>query len=152
MRTPITLITGPLGSGKTTLIRHILDQAKADQAKAGLAVIVNEFGEVAIDTEVVQGKNVRIAELAGGCVCCSLIGEFEAAVGEIVQTVAPQAIVVETTGVAEPEALVFDVAEALPESSKSSISAVISSDGVKPNSALWKRRELRNVRTACGTR
>src|SRR5881409_3082124 len=60
---------------------------------------------MAIDTKVMEGKNVRIAELGGGCVCCSLLGEFEAAVGEIIQRVEPDRIIVETTGLAEPEAL-----------------------------------------------
>src|SRR6266487_6238134 len=99
-RTPITLVTGPLGSGKTTLLRHILATHLAK-----IAIVMNEFGEIAIDTKVVQGKNVRIAELGGGCVCCSLLGEFEAAVNEIIQRVAPHIIIVETTGLAEPEAL-----------------------------------------------
>ena len=54
-------------------------------------------------------------ELAGGCVCCSLLGEFEAAVNEIITRVAPELIVVETTGLAEPEALVFDIQETLPQ-------------------------------------
>lgn len=75
---------------------------------------MNEFGEVAIDSKVVEGKNVRIAELEGGCVCCSLLGEFEAAVDEILDTVDPEMMVVETTGVAEPDALVFDIEENLP--------------------------------------
>jgi G3E family GTPase len=92
-RTPITLITGPLGSGKTTLLRHIL----ATQREK-IAIVMNEFGEIAIDTKVIEGKNARIAELGGGCVCCSLLGEFEAAVNEIIETIAPERIVVETTG------------------------------------------------------
>src|SRR5947209_7398437 len=103
-RTPITLITGPLGSGKTTLLRHILEARPAK-----MAIVMNEFGEIAIDTKVVQGKNVRIAELGGGCVCCSLVGEFEAAVDEIIDEVDPEIIVVETTGVAEPDALAFNI-------------------------------------------
>ena len=78
-RSPITLITGPLGSGKTTLLQHILATRTAK-----IAIVMNEFGEIAIDTKVVEGKNVRIAELGGGCVCCSLLGEFEAAVNEII--------------------------------------------------------------------
>lgn len=83
-RTPITLITGPLGSGKTTLLRHILDQVPKK-----IAILMNEFGEIAIDSKIVEGKAIRIAELAGGCVCCSLAGEFEAAVTELIQAVAP---------------------------------------------------------------
>ncbi|NIO72555.1 MAG: GTP-binding protein, partial [Anaerolineae bacterium] len=48
-----------------------------------LAVLMNEFGEIAIDSQVIQGEHVQIVELAGGCACCALAGEFEAAVAEI---------------------------------------------------------------------
>jgi len=108
-RTPITLITGPLGSGKTTLLRHILDTVRKK-----IAILMNEFGEIGIDRKIIEGRNVRIAELDGGCVCCSLQGEFEAAVNEVIDTVDPEMIVVETTGVAEPDALIFDIQESLP--------------------------------------
>ena len=123
LRTPITLITGPLGSGKTTLLRHIL------AVQAGkIAIVMNEFGEIAIDTKVIEGKNVRIAELGGGCVCCSLLGEFEAAVNEIIEKIAPERIVVETTGLAEPEALVFNIQEALPQCRLDGVVSVIDAD------------------------
>src|SRR6266508_4347145 len=108
-RTPITLVTGPLGSGKT-------------------AIVMNEFGEIAIDTKVIEGKSVRIAELGGGCVCCSLLGEFEAAVNEIIQRVDPEIIVVETTGLAEPEALAFNIQEALPQCRLDGVISVIDAD------------------------
>src|SRR5207245_9655776 len=120
LRTPITLITGPLGSGKTTLVRHILATKPAK-----MAIVMNEFGEIAIDTKIIEGKNVRIAELGGGCVCCSLLGEFEAAVNEIIQRVEPEIIVVETTGLAEPEALVFNIQEALPQCRLDGVVSVI---------------------------
>src|SRR5688500_15443255 len=100
-RTPLTVITGPLGSGKTTLLRHMVTTVPRR-----LAILMNEFGEIAIDSKIVAGKNVHMAELGGGCVCCALLGEFEAAVHEILATVAPERLVVETTGVAEPDALV----------------------------------------------
>ena len=122
-RTPITLITGPLGSGKTTLLRHVLATHPAK-----IAIVMNEFGEIAIDTKVIQGKNVRIAELGGGCVCCSLLGEFEAAVTEIIEKVAPEMIIVETTGLAEPEALVFNIQEALPQCRLDGVLSVIDAD------------------------
>src|SRR5438105_2819181 len=122
-RTPITLITGPLGSGKTTLLRHILATHPAK-----IAIVMNEFGEIAIDTKVIKGKNVRIAELGGGCVCCSLLGEFEAAVNEIIEKIAPEIIIVETTGLAEPEALVFDIQEALPRCRLDGVVSVIDAD------------------------
>ena len=123
LRTPITLITGPLGSGKTTLLRHILATHRAK-----IAIVMNEFGEIAIDTKVVEGKNVRIAELGGGCVCCSLLGEFEAAVTEIINKIAPEMIIVETTGLAEPEALVFNIQEALPQCRLDGVVSVIDAD------------------------
>ena len=123
LRTPITLITGPLGSGKTTLLRHIL---AINPAK--IAIVMNEFGEIGIDTKVIEGKNVRITELGGGCVCCSLLGEFEAASDEIIEKVAPDRIVVETTGLAEPEALVFNIQEALPQCRLDGVISVIDAD------------------------
>ena len=89
---------------------------------------MNEFGEIAIDTKVIEGKNVRIAELGGGCVCCSLLGEFEAAVNEIIEKIAPERIVVETTGLAEPEALVFNIQEALPQCRLDGVVSVIDAD------------------------
>src|SRR6266487_2913677 len=122
-RTPITLVTGPLGCGKTTLLRHILATRPAK-----IAIVMNEFGEIAIDTKVIEGKNVRIAELGGGCVCCSLVGEFEAAVNEIIEKVAPEMIIVETTGLAEPEALVFNIQEALPQCRLDGVVSVIDAD------------------------
>jgi G3E family GTPase len=123
LRTPITLVTGPLGSGKTTLLRHVLATRPAK-----IAIVMNEFGEIAIDTKVIEGKTVRIAELGGGCVCCSLLGEFEAAVTEIIKKVAPEIIVVETTGLAEPEALVFNIQEALPQCRLDGVVSVIDAD------------------------
>ncbi len=122
-RTPLTLITGPLGSGKTTLLRHILATYPAK-----IAIVMNEFGEIAIDTKIIEGKNVRIAELGGGCVCCSLLGEFEAAVNEIIEKIAPERIIVETTGLAEPEALVFNIQDALPQCRLDGVVSVIDAD------------------------
>lgn len=108
-RTPIALITGSLGSGKTTLLRRLLQTPGRR-----FAVLMNEFGEVPIDSRVIEGANVDIVELAGGCVCCSLTGELEAAVGEIIERVRPEYIVLEATGVAEADALVYEVGDRIP--------------------------------------
>ncbi|HLD85674.1 MAG TPA: GTP-binding protein, partial [archaeon] len=104
MAVPITIITGFLGSGKTTLLQNLLRKSTKK-----LAILMNEFGAVDIDAKIIRGKNVNIIELAGGCVCCSMAGEFEAAVREILEKYSPDHIVVETTGVAEPDALALDV-------------------------------------------
>lgn len=104
--TPITIITGYLGSGKTTLLKHLLSTTDKK-----LAIVMNEFGTIDIDTKIIKGKNVNIAELKGGCVCCSISGEFELAVKEIIEKVKPDHIVVETTGVVDPESLIYDILE-----------------------------------------
>ena len=93
-----------------------------------IAIVMNEFGEIAIDAKIIEGKNVRIAELGGGCVCCSLLGEFQAAVEEIIRTVDPDLIVVETTGLAEPEAIAFNIQEGLPQCRLDGIISVIDAD------------------------
>ncbi len=109
-RTPVVLITGSLGCGKTTLLKRILHSGIKR-----FAVLMNEFGEVAVDSRVIRGMNVDIIELTGGCVCCSLTGEFEAAVREVIARAKPEVIVVEATGVAEADALVYEVEDNLPE-------------------------------------
>lgn len=125
LRTPVTVITGPLGSGKTTLLRHILEKASGR-----IAVIMNEFGELAIDARVIAGRHVKIAELAGGCVCCSLAGEFEAAIEEIIATVTPEMIVVETTGLAEPDALVVSISEELAQTRLDGVVSLADADAL----------------------
>ncbi len=120
-RTPITLITGSLGCGKTTLLRRIL----RSYTGLRLAVLMNEFGEIPIDSQVIRGENVEILELAGGCVCCSLTGEFEAAVREIIAKADPGIIVVEATGLAEADALVYEVEDNLPEVRLDSVICIV---------------------------
>lgn len=110
IKTPLAIISGSLGSGKTTLLRRILDYQQGR-----MAVVMNEFGQIAIDSQIIQGKNIEMVELTGGCVCCSLTGEFEAAIKEIIEKVKPELIVLEATGVAESDAIIFEVEDNLPE-------------------------------------
>lgn len=124
-KVPISIITGYLGSGKTTLLKRIIEQTDKR-----IAIVMNEFGEIAIDSKIIKGKNMEMAELAGGCVCCSISGEFELAIREIMKKVKPDMIIVETTGVAEPDALVFDIEENLPEIKLDSIITVVDADGM----------------------
>lgn len=108
----VDILTGFLGSGKTTLLRHVL--AHGLQGRR-VAVIMNELGEVGIDGRVLTGlTNVeRVVELSNGCICCSIDEyRFVAAVQELVATVQPDVIVIESTGIADPEPLIARVAEA----------------------------------------
>lgn len=107
---PITIITGYLGAGKTSFLLHLISKATRK-----FALLINEFGELGIDGELIKGKNVDMKELSGGCVCCSMTGEFELAIKEIMEKVKPEWILIETTGVAEPGAIVSDIEENLPD-------------------------------------
>src|ERR1700678_218342 len=108
-RIPCTIITGFLGSGKTTLIRHVLANAQGRR----LAVIVNEFGDVGIDGDILKGcgdaacPEENIVELANGCLCCTVADEFVPALDLILSRVpAVEHIVIETSGLALPKPLV----------------------------------------------
>jgi cobalamin biosynthesis protein CobW len=108
-RVPCTIVTGFLGSGKTTLIRHILANAQGRR----LAVIVNEFGDVGIDGEILKGcgdaacPEDNIVELANGCLCCTVADEFVPALDTILNRMpAVDHIVIETSGLALPKPLV----------------------------------------------
>ena len=108
-RVPCTIVTGFLGAGKTTLIRHVLAHAQGRR----LAVIVNEFGDVGIDGEILKGcgdaacPEENIVELANGCLCCTVADDFVPALDVILsRRPAVEHIVIETSGLALPKPLV----------------------------------------------
>jgi cobalamin biosynthesis protein CobW len=108
-RIPCTIVTGFLGAGKTTLIRHVLANAGGRR----LAIIVNEFGDVGIDGEILKGcgdaacPEDNIVELANGCLCCTVADEFVPALDAILaKEPKVEHIVIETSGLALPKPLV----------------------------------------------
>ena len=101
---PITLITGYLGSGKTTLINHILKNAKGHK----MAVIVNDIGEVNIDAElieengIVKGKDENLVALSNGCICCTLKQDLIQQLADLVKQQKYDHILIEASGICEP--------------------------------------------------
>ena len=96
---PVTILTGFLGAGKTTLLNHIL----SNQQGVKTAVLVNEFGEIGIDNELIVSTGEEMVELSNGCICCSINDELMQTVERVLER--PEAldyIVVETTGLADP--------------------------------------------------
>jgi G3E family GTPase len=97
--TPVTILTGFLGAGKTTLLNHIL----SNQDGLKTAVLVNEFGEIGIDNDLVVSTSADMVELSNGCICCTINGELLEAVDRILKRPEPlDYLVVETTGLADP--------------------------------------------------
>jgi G3E family GTPase len=98
-QTPVTVLTGYLGAGKTTLLNRILTE---DHGKR-YAVIVNEFGEIGIDNDLVVGADEEVFEMNNGCVCCTVRGDLIRVVSGLMKRKGGfDAIVVETTGLADP--------------------------------------------------
>jgi cobalamin biosynthesis protein CobW len=108
-KVPCTIVTGFLGAGKTTLVRHVLENAGGRR----LAVIVNEFGDVGIDGEILKSCGIEscsedsIVELANGCLCCTVADDFVPALSGLLDRPSPpEHIVIETSGLALPKPLV----------------------------------------------
>jgi G3E family GTPase len=108
MSTPINIIGGFLGAGKTTAIQGFL---AALGSKERVAIIVNDFGEASIDAATLaSAEAATVKEIAGGCVCCTAPEGFSAAVGQLLDDVRPDRILIEPTGLARPADLVDTLA------------------------------------------
>src|ERR1700739_102100 len=96
---PVTVLTGYLGAGKTTLLNRILSEPHGKK----YAVIVNEFGEIGIDNDLVVGADEEVFEMNNGCICCTVRGDLIRIIDGLMQRTSPfDAIIVETTGLADP--------------------------------------------------
>ncbi len=106
---PATVVTGFLGAGKTTLIRHMLQNAEGKR----IALVINEFGDLGVDGEILRGCGIEncsdddIVELSNGCICCTVADDFIPTMeGLLARDPAPDHIVIETSGLALPQPLV----------------------------------------------
>ena len=108
----VDIVTGFLGSGKTTLLRHVLDHGLKGKP---VALVVNEIGDVGIDGKVITGLDYveKMVELSSGCICCSIDEyRFDLAIQELIETAKPHLIIIESTGLADPDPLAYRVKSA----------------------------------------
>jgi G3E family GTPase len=103
VKVSFTILTGWLGAGKTTALNRMLAAPHGRK----IAVLVNELGRISIDTQLIVGRGGDVLELAGGCVCCKvdLKNDLWDGIGDIISRSAPDHVVLETTGIAEPAAI-----------------------------------------------
>ncbi|EPS38495.1 hypothetical protein H072_7753 [Dactylellina haptotyla CBS 200.50] len=110
----ISIVTGFLGSGKTTLILNLLPQLPPPP-RYTLAILKNEFGDVAVDSLLTATTNPNassvssVTELLNGCICCNLVGQLSDAIAEILRDVKPSRVIIETSGSAFPATLAMEV-------------------------------------------
>lgn len=98
-KVPVTVLTGYLGAGKTTLLNRIL----SEQHGKRYAVIVNEFGEIGIDNDLVVGADEEVFEMNNGCICCTVRGDLIRIISGLMKRLKGfDAIILETTGIADP--------------------------------------------------
>ena len=113
--TKIDVISGFLGAGKTTLIKKLLEEAIRGEK---VVLIENEFGEIGIDGGFLKDAGIEISEMNSGCICCSLVGDFGAALHKVQEQFHPDRILIEPSGVgklSDVTKAVVDVAESEPE-------------------------------------
>ena len=92
----IDIISGFLGAGTTTFIKRLLDCSFKDEK---VVLIENEYGEVSVDSNLLEDSKIEIKELSQGCICCSLVGDFSKSLNEIISKYNPDRILIEPSGV-----------------------------------------------------
>ena len=122
--TKIDVISGFLGAGKTTFIKRLV---KGSEDKGKTIIIENEFGEIGIDGGFLKNSGIEIKEMNSGCICCSLAGDFEASLRELLEKYSPNRVIIEPSGVGKLSDVlkaVSDVEKDLPVESNSAVTVV----------------------------
>jgi len=129
--TKIDIVSGFLGAGKTTLIKKLIEEAFQGEK---LVLIENEFGEIGIDGGFLKDSGINITEMNSGCICCSLVGDFGTALGEVLEKYSPDRIIIEPSGVGKLSDVikaVIGVRDGLPEGTVKLNSFVTVADATK---------------------
>ena len=106
--TKIDIISGFLGAGKTTLIKKLIKEALGGEK---VVLIENEFGEIGIDGGFLKEAGIEITEMNSGCICCTLVGDFGAALRDVITKYSPDRIIIEPSGVGKLSDVIKAVAD-----------------------------------------
>ena len=106
IKTPVTIFSGYLGSGKTTIILNALKQYPTPK---NFAMIKNEFGDASVDGALAQLSNLAVKELVNGCLCCILVGSLNDAINELIEKQKPERIIIEASGNALPFPIILEL-------------------------------------------
>ncbi|MFF2890527.1 CobW family GTP-binding protein [Paenibacillus sp. NPDC057967] len=139
-KTPVYLLSGFLGSGKTTFLSSMLTRMKEEGKRP--AVIMNELGDINLDGELID-RDVPMAEMLGGCICCSIRGDLGVEIASLIGLHHPDAIIIESTGAANPMETLDGVTDAAMYASLELRSVITVVDGPE----LLERRKLGKGRT-----
>ncbi len=135
---PITVFTGFLGSGKTTIILNAVEQLPPNYK---VVLLKNEFGDIAVDSQIAKEKNMQVKEMLNGCLCCVLVGKIKNAIDEIIKEFQPDRIIIETSGSAYPAPIALQIRDMKDSVKLDSIITVIDAinfDGYKDKSYTAK--------------
>ncbi|MFZ6036165.1 MAG: CobW family GTP-binding protein [Patescibacteria group bacterium] len=103
---PVTVFTGYLGSGKTTIILNLIKQMPVGY---NMVWLKNEFGDVAVDSQLAKESNIKVTEMLNGCLCCILVGKMGNAIDELLKQYHPDRIIIETSGSAYPAPIALEI-------------------------------------------
>ena len=106
MKIPVTVFTGYLGAGKTTIIINLVKQLPTSYK---VVLLKNEFGNIAVDSKLYEQSNIQVTEVLNGCLCCILVGKLGNALDEIITKYSPDRIIIETSGSAYPAPIAWEI-------------------------------------------
>ena len=134
---PVTIIGGYLGAGKTTLVNHLLRHADGVR----LAVLVNEFGALPIDSDLIESQDDNIISIAGGCVCCSYGNDLIVSMVDLARMQPrPEHVLIESSGVALPGAIAATV-DLLADYRFDGIATLVDAETAKERNQVGHRRQ-----------
>jgi len=141
-RAPLTVIGGFLGAGKTTLINHILNEAAKTGGGVRYAVLVNDFGDLAIDESLIEKHDGTTIALANGCICCTIGTDlFETVMDLMDREMPPEHLIIEASGVADPRPIA-ELGSLNPHLSRDLTLVVIDAEQIR---AQWNDERLRDT-------